>query len=627
MKRIISYLLVLAITLASFACTSKPKPNPFTPLQHELITAVITDTLDQTLKVQWVHQELVTALDAQSWVSDASLLELTKVYHVEVEDEIGDIYRLYASSESDTGYYLIALRKSDQQRFAYTIPKSAAEAFLAVLADYTESIQVLQYPLLSLTSISDPYYPVTQPSKLDTLSRDLNPRYWIRVDWNVPQETYKRFVAVDDQNTTYTFYEGSELNADYGIVVVDRADQSQLLFKISQSVLLILDKAIADEKELHGDDYYSRLLKAYVPQHIYLGSASSFDSSKLISLSTDVVELFQTYTEQYIWSTLPTTATIDTQAKLLFMTKSVEGLYLSVYAPQATYTDHGYVVIVSYGQDPFDGPNNDVFTLPMNSGMDLYRTLALSPIESSTALDIDVDTNATFSFPFFDMEFVIRTETFEGNLNSAMIDYLHDLQALDWTVSSIETVEAALGSINPFSLIITASNGTRYMIPTEDYEIIVDTDPTTPGALVYKVDIESMRRFGNPIEDLEFLAQFDSDLPFTSLKITDYRRFNVDTIDVVPFTNAQSDAISALFNASTLYLKTYTPFIFAPSPTASFKTSSGYNLSFYAYGLPTLDSTRFGLVLISHDDSLLNAYYMPIEEFTAIIDLYKSYLD
>jgi hypothetical protein len=74
MKRMISFLLVLAITLASFACTTKPKPDPFTPLQNELITATFTENLDQPIKINWVHDEINTALNVETWTKKDDVL-------------------------------------------------------------------------------------------------------------------------------------------------------------------------------------------------------------------------------------------------------------------------------------------------------------------------------------------------------------------------------------------------------------------------------------------------------------------------------------------------------------------------------------------------------------------------
>jgi hypothetical protein len=626
MKRIILFLLVLSISFASFACTSKPKPESFKPLQVELSTVVFPDNPYHELKIDWIHTELIEALEGSLWVHNDVFLDQGGIFKIQLNDKTGDIYRFYAPSNGQSDYFVLVTQASNHERIGYVITQASFESFLSVLDAYVQMITLFQNPFVSVTAMDMPTTVMTNPFLLDSIRRTLEPEPRIRINAITLSERNKRFVLMDDHDATYTIYEDTGSSVNNTIIVVDRADQTQLFFRTNEAILGALEQILVN-RDYYLNDYYAQVLGLFQPHYVYLGDSSTVDDAQLKELPTQVIELFNTQSEVDTFLYQPITEFIKPTNDVLFIAKSDDGTYLTVYAFPSTDSliTQGGSCWVSIGQKPFADANNVNFKIWITQAMRLFHILSLSPNDQSKPLTLHVDENSTYVFPIFDTDFETRPQAYEGSLNPAMIDYLQDLEALDWNQISFDESIEQMNYGFPYSMIITTSNGTRYYLPYNSNQLIVDEDPLTPGALVYTTTFDAIRALGDIIGNLEFLAQIESDHDFTDLDITHYTVFKSDeTTEEVAFTEAQSSALNALLKSASLYKKTYSNFSWGTIPAARL-TSSNIILEFYPE--PFREDNRYGVVNVYDEtDSSLSVYTMPIDEFDALLDLVRSYL-
>jgi hypothetical protein len=633
MKRIITYLLVLSIALASFACTAKPEPESFKPLQNELVSAVYPEKSIDGLPIRWIHSELIEALDGSSWVKKDALLDQGGVFTVQLNDQSGDIYRFYAPGNGKNEYFVRVTQASDDDHQAYVISQSAFEALLSTLEHYVETIKVFQYPFASLTSMDSPTKPLTNTYLLESLKRSLSPDLWIRVEEASQPESNKRYVLVDEHGDTYTFYEIAS-NAQTAYVTVKRADQTTMMFRVSSTLMSELSNLMTGAVDDIVDQYYRNLLQSFIPKQVYLGSASTYDDSKLMELSTQVSELFSLRTHQVSYYLTESTHLIDAQSEVILIAKNDAGDYLTFYAlPESEFLSSSTnFITVSIGKHPLADPSNAVFGVWFGEVYRYVDALTHFPNGETKALDLAVEVNDSISFPAFDMEWEVRARSYSTTLNAAMVDFLKKLEALEWTQQTFEEFSAADNFGSAHSVIITASNGTRYILPYNSNLLIVDEDPLTPGALVYSTSYESLWALGNVEATLEYLAQLNSDYAFSNVKITQYTlRFeDLETGDETfvdyDFTEAQSSALSALINALHLTKKTYRMASWGWNLEALLSTSTNLTIGF-RNTYPLVGEALYGVITIyDPDNNISGEYFISVEEYNAILELYLSYI-
>ncbi len=635
MKRIIAFLLILSILMTSFACTAKPEPepDPFTPLQNEFVSAVYPAKSIDGLAIRWIHEDLIEVLDGSSWVQKDSLLDQGGVFTVQLNDQNGDTYRFFAPGNGLSEYFVSVTEASTNQRRAYVLQQSVVEGLLSTIEEYAQSVQVLQYPLVSLASAEYPTTPLTNTYLLEPLKRTLGAELWVRVNVTTPLESLKRYVMVDEQGDTYSFYVIAA-NAQYAYVKVDRADQTSMLFRVRSIVLdelaTLMDRSVDDIV----NQYYQNLLKSYFPTQVYLGDTDSYEDSKLSDLPDQVSYLFNTRLNTLSYYLSEFTGTFDPQAEVLFIARSEDGTYLTVYALPPTVSLDGTedFCLVSMGKHPLAHSENQLFRMWIAEVQRLTFALTLSPTEESRPLELSVDVNDSVEFPAFNMDFEVRYQSYSGKLNQAIVDYLKKLEALDWTPLSFEEVgeNSILGYQS--SVIITAANGTRYHLPYNSNVLIVDEDPLTPGALVYTTTYESLWALGDIEATLEYLAQLESDYAFSTLKITSYTLYSVDdetgdeTFEDVAFTEAQSAALSALILDAKLFKKTYDNMSWGWNLSMLFSTSSNLTIGLRAPRYGESDPVYAVITINDPDHQISGDYFISFEDYNAILELYLSYL-
>lgn len=635
MKRTITFLLVLCITLASLACTVKPepKPDPFIPLQYELTSAMDPANSSIELRIRWIHAELIETLNGSSWVQKDALLNQGGIFKVQLSDQNGDTYRFFEPGSNQTEYFVSVTQASTSQRRAYVISKSTLEALLSELESYSRSLQVLQYPLVLLMSMEMPNTPLTNTTLLESLKRSLSPDLWIRINDITQAESNKRFVLVDEQGDTYSFYEIAP-NAQSTVVVVERANHTSMMFRVNRRLLDELADLMSRSADEIIDQYYRNLWVNFVPTQVYFGSSSLYDDSKLVSLPSKVTQLFGTRANTVYAYITEVTEHPDAQSEVLFIAKNEAGDYLTFYAPPNDSLDSSNnFITVSFGKHPLAHAENVYFGIWFGEAIRLLNTLAYSPTEETKPLVLTMAVNDPFVFPAFDMDWEIRKRSYSGNLNSAMVDYLKRLEALAWTQQSFEQMATMTTYGEAHSVIVTASNGTRYILPYNSNYLIVDEDPLTPGALVYATDYESLRTLGDLEASLEFLAQLGSDFVFPDFTVTHYTlRFVDEATDEETFTDfaltsAQSAELTALIKTVTLFKKTYNNVSWEWSFEALFTASANLKIGL-RYIFPLESESLYGVIYVADStNNIYGDYFISIDDYNAILELYRSYLD
>jgi hypothetical protein len=619
---------VLVLTLAS--CSTKPKPEAFVPLQSTLISVVYPDKPDQLLKIEWIHTEAIAVLRGDAWIRDPSVLNQEGTLIVQVKDQARDLYQFYTSKQNPSMSYVIVTQKKDDSRLGFTLPSSTLDDFLIVLRDYAESIKVLSYPLTSIEDVLNDGHPIQNLPLLSSLNNALMPQSWIRVNIDVPMATQKRIVLTDDHGDTYTFYTDAGTTEQYCLIVVDRNDQSQQIFSASFEVLNILSRFLT-KHPLDDNDYLSQLLRTSVPVSVYLGQSGDYAESKLIELSTSVIGLFQDYARFAYAYNRPNSRPFDPLAKVLFMIKNEDGNYLTVYTAPSTILDLNTDsdCWVSFGKDPFDGSHNEHFLMDITTVYQFHQRIAWSPNGEIKDLDFLVELNDAFVFPAFFTGGMGdgRYTTYTGQLNQGMVDYLNDLEQLDWSVVTLDQFSTFMEY--PASLIITTSSGTQYMIAETRNQIIVDEDPSTPGAILYRlIDSSNLVSNGNMIYDLEYLAQLESGVDLSTLRITGYLITHPDdeSIELLTYSSSESQTLTDLLHSSTLYLKTYDPFTWFRYFEAQFDLSDDLQLGLF-YLTSQKEDYPYGLIsLYNKRTEAFNVYYMPMEDFQVLLESYRSFL-
>lgn len=634
MKRTITFLLVLSIAMTTFACTSKPKPEPetFTPLQNQLVSAVYPDQPDQNLRINWIHAELLETLNGSSWTLNDALLDQGGLLRVQLTDVKSDVYRFYAPANGQIKAFVSVTLHEDGRRVAYELSESIITTLMTQLEDYAESIRVLQSPLVSLTAVDQPVKLVND-YLLESLRRKLLPEQWALVKWSTQLESNKRYVLLDEQGDTYSFYDIAS-NAQTAYVTVERADKTQLMFRVNSLLLDELDHLMELSADVAVSQFYTDLLKAFIPKSVYFGPKAAYDESKLVELPADVIELFHLRASSSAYSYLDLTEPLDPTTEILFIAKSEDGTMLTVYDHPSSkplpWNDSS--CIFSIGKYPLGDSRNITFEGWLYDGIRLYHTLALSPTGEDKPLSIEVDVNATFTFPVFDMDYEVRQQAFSGQMNQAMVDFLQTVETLDWSLVTMEDVKLREGIGYPYSVIITSTRGTRYLISYGSNELIVDEDPLTPGALVYTVPFDSLRSLGSIPDRLEYLAQLTSDYAFTNLQLDHYtlssldESTNEDVFEEIPFTEAQSSALATLIVNATLYKKTYANARWAWHYDAYVVTTTGVKIGLVDL-YPFQGEPAYGVMtIIDSSQSIDGNYFISVEDYNAILELYRSFL-
>lgn len=160
MKRTIIFLIILLMTFTSFACTTKPDPEPETydVLTHSFYTVVSEKKPEKSLSVALLNTDIRSPLNKKVWTvidepdESAGILRLTLV------DAISDEYRLYLPTAVSNFGFALVKRHSDQKVFAYAIPVSVIsnlETLINPLLEENTTIGTGYFSLLDLADLYD----------------------------------------------------------------------------------------------------------------------------------------------------------------------------------------------------------------------------------------------------------------------------------------------------------------------------------------------------------------------------------------------------------------------------------------------------------------------------------------
>lgn len=604
MKKTISFLLVLSIALTSFSCTTKPKPEPFTPLEFPFGMTILSALPSQNLNLVNTWPDFKALLEDCDWVEDATVVDWEGTEVLSAKDTRNNLYVFYTRTEDEA--FVIVTRKDDKQRFGYRLNSASFTSLYQHLGERLLEQSLRSAQLSQVQDIIAPYRSTTNREQLDLIFRMLLPETWIRVTDKSPEDGIKVFEFTTALQDTYTFY-----SASVPFVIVTRLDSSTYTFSIWSELLTDIETNLQEY-------FVESLATSRPPTAVYIGTRDAYDDLKLVPLSDEVIQTLQVHKESYgDWIVEPLDhSSINPNAKILCMTKNVDGTYTTLYDdPSLKVTNSYWTYKISVGPNPFHGPDNKAFAVIGEEAQAFYAIVALYPISDSSIEHFELSTSTTYTFPHHIRELYGRTLTTTGKLNSAMITALSNLESA--------MVQADLdifmsGSIT-FQLKLKNDQGVEYYF--QENMVIIDEDPKTPGAVYFQ--FSNNHAFDAYL--LEFLAQLTISGTHDDLVITQIKdpASENDAITWITLSEAQSLEISDLVQSSSWYVSYYLLGERLGNPEFMLKTTSGAEISFYYTTTNPADATK-AYVHFSFQNRL---YSMPIDQFNAILERYQSVLD
>ena len=600
MKRTITFLLVLSILLTSFACSSKQLPETFTPLEVKLKNAALSTFPSQKLNLTSLWDEVKALLTTSEWTENKTVTVNDDDLVITATDDDKNTYDFYRDSSVDQPVVVIT-RDGDNKAFSYTISVEVLDGFALYVQSSLVILILNSSALKSLKDIKQELRSTLDENVLKSIKSVLKIDQWVLSEYRDPEDGAKRFEIGNAVQDTITLYSATPQS----FAIVTRSNQSALTFSIPNGTIEDLDVYLAGV-------YEEALLHMIEPESVYVGTKANFTEAKLVPLPQSAVELYlsasvsnsETYTK--IDSSL-----INPNAKILFMTKNVNGTYTTVYADESTkITSDEWRFKVSVGKDPFHGPDNVAYTLFGWEAQTYYLLLALFLIESSEPLDLAVDTQTTYTFPHWDLGMSARLKTTVGKLNSSMLTYFNGLEANAQQTS----FDLSQSSYFTLSFNLRTSSGTEYLFVGNG--VFVDEDPKTPGAVYYQFDASTdFSSF-----HLEYLANLPITVNTSTIQITEYKI--PDTQDWVKLTSTQANQISQLIQESSWSGSEHHYLGGGGDPDVILKTSTGDILTFLYYAGGEGYESEYVLFRVNNSGQ----YFIPLDEFEAIYTLFQTFL-
>jgi hypothetical protein len=601
MKRTISFLLVLMVVLASFACTPKSEPNSFTPLEEAFRKVELLSLPNQSLYITDRWLDAKTILKEADWVSDDTVVDQNGELILTAMDTKDNTYAFYQA----TTPYVVITRKSDKKTFGFTITPEILQEF----EHYVRTELVIQTITGTLLSgLWDPISvdrTISESTFLESISTLLKFNEWELTSNLQPQNGTKRFLIKNKYNEEYTLYSASPKS----FAVVTRTDQSTHTFIIPDSVIPELTRFVNDYTQTDMDAIPT-------PEKVYIGTRSGFSEDKLVTIPYESVANFLEKREingeafDQIDASL-----IDPDAPILYITLNTDGTYTTVYADEPDSQPFvEWYFKVSIGKDPFHGPENLAYSVMGNIALMDYALLALFPLDTNAALDFKIDTQTTYEFPKWTMEGGGLSKKMTGRLNADMINLL---QAMESKATLANPYNSSASFWDVFKFTMKNSSGVVYTFISNG--VFVDTDPTTPGAIFYRFD----SFIGNSFFQLEYLTKVPATIDYSSIKITHYKIPDTQGDDEtwVELTSSQSQEISQLIQASTW---TNSEFYFlggGGDPDVILKTDKGDILYFLYWTEGGHEDFDYMVFLYNFN----HRYYLPMDEFQEILTVFQSF--
>lgn len=598
MKRTITFFLVLSILMTSFACSSKPLPETFTPLSVKFRNASLSAYPSQKLSLSDLWDDVEALLTATEWTENKTVTVATNDLILTVTDEKNNTYDFYDDSSADQPVVVIT-RNEDEMTFSYTISVELFEGFMLFMNQHFVQQSISITPIIGFHDTQNQERSIQDDSLLQEVKTLLRTQDWVLED-ETP-EGVEVFTLWNRQNDGYSIFNATPQD----FVIVTRYDQSKYIYTIPDDVITSLSEFMVENAQ-------ETISWEYTPVSIYVGNQTGFDENKLVVIPETTVASYLVKRQLSEDNYTPIDSTlINPDEPILFMTKNADGLYTTVYKSEVESIDiYDWTYLVSIGKDPFHGPENVAFKLFGATALMDYALLALFPLDSTATLDFKIDTQTTYTFPQWSVVGDTRIRETSGKLNQEMIDYLMSFES---EASIQDFYDQTQSLLDAFQFTLTTSNGTMYRFVYDG--VFVDEDPQTPGAVFYRFSKPNPYSFSK----MEYLAKLPSNYDPSGIKITEYKV--PDTNTWVALTSTQSDAISQLLKDATWYGSEFSFQWGGEDPNVILKTSTGDVLTFLYWASGDDQGQYRVIILINYDYRC----YMPFEEFIEIFELFETF--
>jgi hypothetical protein len=544
MKRIITFLLVLSIALASFACTSNS--NSFTPLQNTIVS--VEDHLHPQMSATHSKvSDIINVINTDEWIETTvrSTSPIGLLYTM--TDSKGDLYQFFTGS---TRYLLITRRGGT--KFAYLYPDELLQSIDDYLAELINSdpnsdlFIPLRHDLVSVTAYDRPEYSTDSP-RIKPLRGRLSPTQWkssAPIDPKTGKIYYSLIDAVGDR---YDFYDG-----DFEFIIVTQADSSTHsftsdLYQIT-AMTNFLDALYSDPKIDEKRTYM-----------FTTADLSVFDDSKLI---TALPEEFDTIQETLLYITEQPTLEANQLESVLtgptyFTLKDDKGTYVTLYKSLYESTidcdfQGSICYIVSVGTSA-NGSSNAYYGIDPWMANGLISTVVYPAISGSSPLDLK-------AYTFTQVDIYQALYMYNYILEPVSRPYNNQFKAIMDTLStSTWTLVTDVDESMVFQRIRLSTNTTTtlYLAANEmgnSVYVVVDEDPSTVGAYYY-------RRSTNPwatnfLMDFTYAAQIPLKEapvidPIKSINDYDPDAACYSELPYITLSSSQSASITALLKPET----------------------------------------------------------------------------
>jgi hypothetical protein len=332
-----------------------------------------------------------------------------------------------------------------------------------------EPFEVLKYPFTTVVSQKEPEKTVSLALVENETRTILTNNQWTEIPLPNENDGALRLTLKDAHNDLYRLYL-PKTASNYGFAIVTRStDQVKFGFMISVGIIAQLENLIepllADPVD-PMDDYEG---------YFYFGDPETYDESKLFLIEKGYYShVFQIADGL---DTYPYTEAFDPMTPIRFIFKDHTGTYLTVYQP---YVIEGeYLFVATIGDSPLGGPETDIVVVPPHDIHTLENLLVYREMEGADtfdALSVQIETATMLQF-MEPMDYTL--ETVSRPYSGAMKDFIDGVLQGTWT--RIEDVNEEQVRIR-IKLDMT-DGGVIYLAPP--YTLILDEDPTIPGALYY----------------------------------------------------------------------------------------------------------------------------------------------
>lgn len=607
MRRIIMLFLAVVIVMTTVACGKKEDPEPFFPLDIDSTIVSIVDHANPELSstrtsVAYIRE----ALEASKWIKTSlSSSEGTLVYTI--LDSKEDSYDFYDGSQD-----FVIVTRQDKSKLAYTFDKpilTLIEDYLNELAEYDPNagFRPFKYDFVSFTDYSI-------PGAVFPLSLIQNLRSKLTFAVNVssvsidPTSGILSYSVTDIMGDHYDFY-----RAEQAFMIVTHTDLSTRVYTIDVYGLDTMNNHLATF--LNNPVFTDHRTYQY-----YQGDLDGFSDEKLIDVFANQNDDIQK--SLFTISYYPITESQKIQdaeaGPVQLILKDDQGTYVFMYTNSVKDMFDSDALVVSVGKS-FDGTDHRFYVTDYYYGYHLITEVAYPAISGSAAFDLS-------SYTFTQVEILKNGNIHSYIKNSLSRPYDFRFKAIidryatvDWEyVSEVDETRTTVGvkmKTNTKTMIYLAIGFGIYLV--------LDEDPSTPGAVYYKATTNDKQVY-DWMKAFNYAAQIPlPEVPSIGkiISVNDYDPAytgeNGDPGKMIDLTPTQSDTITALLKPTTWTAVNYYDYeYYLENEILSFKTDDGKRISF---DVTTTDYDRPYVRFFIYQEPQWGFFYMPYEVYADLL--------